>query len=123
MGEVVAAVVNELNKGDKAKSLLVLPEGILINYLARIPSNAAFYAYFYSSPELIAALEERPPERVVIISRDLREYGMQRFGEAPGKGAEILSWLNEHYVRYAHAGGDPLDPRQRGVAFYRRSRD
>ena len=120
-GELVDAATKSLKKEGKVGSLLVLPEGIMINYLTRIPSTVPYYFYASTPPELVTELETRPPERVVVISRDLREYGIERYGDTPGHGQEILEWLSRNYARYAHAGGNPLDVRSRGVAFFKQN--
>jgi hypothetical protein len=56
----------------------------------------------------------------VLISRDLREYGIQRYGERSGSGEDILSWIDREYERVWSVGGDPLDYRQRGGVILRR---
>jgi hypothetical protein len=56
----------------------------------------------------------------VIISRDLREYGIQRYGEKPGSGQQILLWVADHYERATSLGGDPLDCRQYGGVILKR---
>jgi hypothetical protein len=65
-------------------------------------------------------LEEHPPDRVVVISRDLREYGVQRYGEATGSGRELLQWAAANYDLAFSVGGDPLDIRQRGSVVLKR---
>jgi hypothetical protein len=50
----------------------------------------------------------------VIISRDLREYGVQRYGDGFGSGQQLLQWAVANYDRVLSIGGDPLDVRQRG---------
>jgi hypothetical protein len=119
-GEIVAAVTSELTKS-KPDSLLVVPEGIMINYLARIPSTLPSYFYSATGPQLIAELEARPPDCVVVISRDLREYGVERYGDNSGSGQEILAWLSQNYGKIAQIGGNPLDVRQRGAVILKRT--
>jgi hypothetical protein len=69
--------------------------------------------------QVVTALGQHRPDWIVLISRDLREYGIQRYGERPGRGQEILSWINSEYERVWSVGGDPLDPRQRGGVIFR----
>ena len=119
-GEVVDAVTNALEKMDRDKGLVVLPEGIMINYLTRSASTVPGYFFASTGPQLMAELEAHPPEHVVLISRDLREYGIERYGEKSGQGREILLWLSQHYRQIAQIGGNPLDHRQRGAVIFRR---
>jgi hypothetical protein len=62
----------------------------------------------------------KPPDWVVIISRDLREYGILRYGEGPGKGQQILRWVSDNYHPEMSVGGDPLDVEQSGAVLLKR---
>jgi len=125
-GEIVGLVSAELLKPPHDQTLLVLPEGVMINYLARQPSPLADVYYFGSATDdgreerIVRELEEHPPDRVVVISRDLREYGVQRYGEATGSGRELLQWAAANYDLTFSVGGDPLDVRQRGGVVLKR---
>lgn len=114
-GEMVGAVVKYLEKIEKKESLLVLPEGLIINYLVRTPLALPYLAMLASSPELTHELDEKPPQYVVLISRDLREYGVERYGDKAGQGKETIAWLSQHYRQVGHLGGNPLDVKQRGA--------
>jgi hypothetical protein len=76
----------------QAQTLLVLPEGEMINYLARLPSPVAPFFFFSAATSggreaaIVRDLEKSPPDWIVLVSRDLREYGVQRYGESPGTG-------------------------------------
>jgi hypothetical protein len=119
-GEIVSLVSAELLKMPRDQTLLVLPEGMMINYLARQPSPVPDIYFFGvatghgGEERIVKALQQHPPDRVVIISRDLREYGVQRYGEGPGSGQQLLQWAVANYDPAFSIGGDPLDVRQRG---------
>jgi hypothetical protein len=127
-GKIMGTLVDRLAKGSPGQTLLVLPEGEMINYLARMPSPVApffFYSFALSGGReaaLVNQLSEHPPDWVVIISRDLREYGIGRYGEAPGEGQSILGWVSENYQREMAVGGDPLDVGQAGGVLLKRVR-
>lgn len=112
--------------GGEAAALLVLPEGEMINYLARRPSPVAPFFFFSAATSggreaaIVRDLEQRPPDWIVLVSRDLREYGVQRYGESPEQGGQILDWAGDRYEVAATFGGDPLDFRQRGLMILRR---
>jgi len=112
----------------RPQTLLVLPEGEMINYLAGMPSPVAPF-FFYSAAtrggreaEIVRQLDRNPPDWIVLVSRDLREYGVQRYGESPEQGGQILDWAGDRYEVAATFGGDPLDYRQRGLMILRRRR-
>ncbi len=108
----------------ECKTLVVLPEGVMLNYLLRKPSTIPEFMFTPSlnrgalGARFLEGLKTRPPDCVVLISRDLQEFGVYRFGETPEHGKEILSWLEENYKPFRQIGGDPLDVHQRGVTLY-----
>jgi hypothetical protein len=112
----------------ECKTLVVLPEGVMLNYLLRKPSTIPEFMFVPSlirgamGTRLLEGLKTRPPDCVVLISRDMQEFGVSRFGDAPEHGSEVLSWLDENYKSFRQIGGDPLDVNQRGVTLYERQK-
>jgi hypothetical protein len=112
-GEIVGTVVGRLAQAPAGQPLLVLPEGQMINYLVRMPSPVA--AGFFGGAlisggreaTLVGDLKQHPPDWVVILFRDLGEYGITHFGEAPGKGQQIMEWVSENYEQEMLVGDDP----------------
>jgi uncharacterized membrane protein len=125
-GELVNAVSQALREAPPRQTLVVLPEGEMINYLARRPSPIAPFIYYAMATaaggedRIVEDLGRHPPDWVVIISRGLVEFNIERYGEQPGEGREILSWVNKNYETAASVGGDPLDNRQHGVVLLTR---
>jgi hypothetical protein len=109
-----------------SETLLVLPEGIMINYLSRRATPLATTHFFADAladgreAELVRALERTPPDWVIVATRDLRENGIMRYGERPGRGELLLRWVVTHCEAVGTLGGDPLDPDQCGAYFYKR---
>jgi hypothetical protein len=118
--------VSKFLQQQSAPTVLVLPEGLMINYLARKPSPVPpLFFYFHATAHgrealLVQQLEERPPEWVVLLSRDLRGAGIERYGAKSGSGKELLAWVAGHYNQFATAADDPFDPDQQGLIVYRR---
>jgi hypothetical protein len=63
-------------------------------------------------------LKASPPDRIVLISRDLREVGAERFGDAVGHGKLLLDFVERNYDRVVTLGGNPLDVNQHGAWVY-----
>ena len=68
-------------------TLAVIPEGITINYLANVPTTLTFHTFTpveVDAPQIedaiVRELTTHPPDRVLMVSRDLREYGATAFG-------------------------------------------
>ncbi len=119
-GLYVNAVLRQLETrlapGDE---LLVLPEGITINYLARRRTPTSFVNFMppelllFGEANMVAALEANPPAVVVLAHKSTAEYGFPFFGA--DYGTVLAGWVREHY---AHAwtdprGGYPLQPETR----------
>jgi hypothetical protein len=127
-GELVNNVSEFLRQMPGNRTLLVLPEGEMINYLTRLPSPVAPFFLFSAATHdgrekiIVEQLQQHAPDWVVVISRDLREYGVARYGESQGQGRSILEWTSSHYRLAAAFGGDPLDVRRRGAVVLKHQR-
>jgi hypothetical protein len=127
-GSLVEEARQTLIGRSECKTLVVLPEGVMLNYLLRKPSTIPQFMFVPSllrgamGARLLEGLKTRPPDCVVLISRDMQEFGVSRFGDTPEHGSEVLSWLDENYKSFRQIGGDPLDVNQRGVTLYERQK-
>ena len=125
-GDLVNVLSQALAHVPAGQTAIVLPEGTMINYLARVPSPVATVYFFGSAIEngrearVVADLQRHPPDWVVLLSRDLREFGIQRYGERPGGGLLILEWVAANYESVGVWGGDPLEVDERGAVLLRR---
>ena len=70
--------------------------------------------------KLVEKLRQHPPDWVFLVSVNLRENGIERYGEKSGSGQELLQWLQEDYQRVAKTGGDPLDTKDPGAQIFAR---
>ena len=106
----------------------MIPEGITINYLADVPTTLTFHTFTpveVDAPQvedaIVRELTAHPPDRVLMVSRDLREYGARGFGVDYDlrAGALIRSQLprRAHLARAAVSG----DAFSRGDAEARRA--
>lgn len=101
-----AAVLNEFltytgRRG--ARSLVVMPEGIAMNYFLGIPDPLTyntFSAVEIATPELerdvVREIDTRKPELIALDNQYVREFGVAEFGV--GYGTIILDDLRSHYV-------------------------
>jgi hypothetical protein len=125
-GAAVGILTGYLRQVPPGGSLLVLPEGVMINYLSRMPGTVAPCTFYSAATaggreeQIVGELEKRPPDWVVIISRDLSDYGVDRYGADVGNGRLILQWVNANYSSLVSFGGDPLDRNQFGGIILKR---
>lgn len=103
-GPLVRDALNALEQtADSGTTLAVMPEGVMLNYLLR--RHSPLRVVTLMPPELMAfgenkiltSLVSNPPDVVVLIDRDVDEYGYPAFGADRRYGLSIVSWVNEHY--------------------------
>lgn len=112
-GFYVNAMVARLSKLARPGATLgVLPEGIMINYLARMESPARLSTYLpdgialMGEQALLAPYREKPPDFIVIASRDATEHGATTFGIDYAR--ETLRWIVANYEPIETVGASPL---------------
>jgi hypothetical protein len=82
-----AAILNRVIATVQAGTLAVMPEGITINYLTRTRTPLTFHTFtpvetanVVAEDAILRELSVHPPDRVLLVSRDVREYGAIGFG-------------------------------------------
>jgi hypothetical protein len=50
-------------------------------------------------------MAQTPPDYVIVLSRDLREYGVNAFGAEGNQGYLIFQWLRANYTTEARSQG------------------
>lgn len=106
------------------QTITVLPEGVMINYLARRETPSPYLTYMpdgvalLGEEALLAPLRARPPDWVVIARRDTSELGASIFGVDYAQAT--LAWLRENYQSDGLIGADPLRPGAYGMLLLRR---
>ena len=95
-------------------TLLVLPEGGMVNYLTRRTNPTRHLKFLppeleiFGEAEILADLEAHPPDFVALIQRDTAEYGLPLFGTHYGQ--RLLDWARDAYVLVVRDGAEPLRP-------------
>jgi hypothetical protein len=98
----------------RVRSLVALPEGVMLNYLARIPNPTPYVNFvppellFFGEPAWLAALEAHPPEAIALVHKDTSEYGYRFFGRDYAR--EVARWVESGYRASASFGQEPLQP-------------
>ena len=112
---MVASLVDwvDANLSSQA-TLLVLPEGVMVNYLTRRinPTRHINFAppeiMIFGEERILEDLRAQPPDYVALVHRETHEYGLPLFGTdyAP----RLLEWVREDYELVARVGAPPLVP-------------
>ncbi len=108
------------------RSVLVLPEGVMINYWLRRTTPLHVTdpippVYAVEGPRALERLVKNPPAEVVLISRNTLEFGVPSFGYDAASGKPMLDWILARYSQAGTMGGSPLDYRTFGVRIFRRN--
>lgn len=113
-------------EGGRRPTVLVVPEGIMINYLARSENPTPFINFMppemilFGEPNMLAALDRRPPDLVVVTHKPTREYGLPWFGRS--YATDLGAWLRGRYHLVQLYGDPPLQPASRfGIAILARN--
>jgi hypothetical protein len=120
-GEIVKRFTESLIRLPNNQTLVVIPEGIMINYLARKKSPVVVQA-FYTSRQiekgLVKDMENSKPNWIIFMTRDLTEYGVTKYGTKGQSGELIINWLNNHYHMSIFYGQDPIKGVGAGAVLY-----
>ena len=124
-GMAVERMVNWLNRRAQPQdTLAVLPEGIMINYLARLRNSTPIITtipsdiVMFGEERLLQLIEEAPPTYVALVHRDDAEYGYRFFGRDYGQS--IVKWLGQSYRPAELIGDMPLRDDRFGILILKR---
>jgi hypothetical protein len=95
-GLLVNWSVEHMRTAPPGATLLVLPEGVMINYLSR--HERPMPEFQRDEAEYIKQLRRSRPDYVILIWGDQRDGGISRFGDPGQPGEKIEQWLRENYV-------------------------
>ncbi len=102
-GSAVNWCVERLRSIPPGATLLVLPEGVMINYLTR--HERPMPEFVSDEEDYIRQLGRTRPDYVIYIWGDQRDGGIRRFGDPGQPGEKIVNWLRENYaIEATHQG-------------------
>jgi hypothetical protein len=97
-----ARILNALIATVHDGTLVIIPEGITINYLTRTRTPLSFHTFTpvetadaSVESSILRELNAHPPDRVALVTRDVREYGSRGFGV--DYGLRIVALLRSRY--------------------------
>ena len=86
----------------RGQSLVIIPEGITLNYLVDTPTTLTYHtftpvetAYPSVEDDILREIARRPPQRIAIVTRDVREFGARGFGF--DYDLRLAAWIRAHY--------------------------
>jgi len=99
----------------------------MINYLARRRTPTPYLNFMppelilFGEDHMVKALDQSPPDCVVLVHKDTSEYGLPLFGHDYGR--ELMSWVRSRYRQtwVDPRADEPLVPGARfGIAILER---
>jgi hypothetical protein len=106
------------------ESLLVVPEGVMVNYLSRQESPTPYINFMppeltlFGEDRILMALRKCPPDYVLVVHKDTDEYGYRFFGRDYGE--KIYCWVRANYEIVSSIGAPPLRDERFGMVLMRR---
>ena len=104
-GAAVAEVLTRIESVIPAQaSFVVLPEGIMLNYLSRRVNPTPYVTFMppelaiFGERNILMAMQEHPPDFVLLVPKDTSEYGVGPFGDDPNYGMHIMQWVKQEYA-------------------------
>lgn len=102
------------NETPPGATLLVLPEGVMVNYLTRRINPTRHVNFMptelviFGEQAILKDFKRNPPDVVALVHRDTSEYGLPLFGTDYGRS--LLKWARDEYRMVIRIGPEPLRP-------------
>ncbi len=107
-------------------TLMVLPEGITMNYLLRRTNPTPYYlltpwemAAYGGEAMILDKMQSNQPDFVAILNINMRDHGRGLFGD-PEYGQKIIAWIDADYKKFKTFNLTPHHPDNFGISLYRR---
>jgi hypothetical protein len=111
-GPVMSEVLHLIERHVGARqSLAVLPEGAMVNFLTRRVNPTPYVNFMpvelatFGEERMLQAFRTTPPDVVLLVHKDVAEYGLRYFGADYGRA--LGEWIGTHYERVATVGEPP----------------
>jgi hypothetical protein len=115
-GAVVNKAIEALrSRARPDQTLVVLPEGVMINYLTRHVNPTPYTVFIpvelamYGEARMLASLQAHPPDYVMFVHRETEEYGVRYFGRDYAR--QIYTWIGQNFQPVTVIGALPFHGR------------
>ena len=109
------------------ETCLVLPEGVMLNFLTRRENPTPYCnlmvpeLVYYGEGTILNEFKSHSPDVILVaLCKDPSEYGVGPFGVDPANGRMIMEWIESAYRPVALFGSDPLAGYAMGIKVYRK---
>ncbi len=126
-GEAVNQLLQQIeSRMSPAANFVVLPEGVMVNYLTRRRNPTPFVNFMppelaiFGESAILQALQAHPPDYVILMHKDTAEYGVKFFGADPDYGKLIMDWVASRYRPVWQTQHEPLKDKNFGIKLLER---
>lgn len=105
-----AGVLTTFLEHVKSGTLVVIPEGISLDYLAGVTTTLTYHTFTpveIDDPRvelpIVREISAKPPDRIAIVDREVKEFGYRGFGV--DYGFHLAKWIAAHYRPEAQLRG------------------
>jgi hypothetical protein len=106
--------------------MVVIPEGAMISYLSRHRNPTPYLNFlppemlYYGESTILASMKATSPKFIVLVRRNVKEFGEDNFGASPRYGKQMLDWINLEYVTMKLIGDEPFEGDGVGIKIMKR---
>ena len=110
----------------QSSSLAVLPEGVMINFLLKMPNPTPFINLCppewsaFDGHKIEKAYSDNPPNWIILLSRPMREYGEEGF--CISYGNTLCEWIQSNYTQVITFGEVPFVRGKSGAILLKNNR-
>lgn len=123
----LAAAISWINANVPAgKTLAVVPEGVMVNYLCRRPNPSGYPVWLppeleaFGQPNMINAFERHSSDYIILLHHSGSEYNVKYFGQQPEYGLSLMQWIRQNYDVEFQEGDVPLQTAHFGLQILKR---
>ena len=125
VGPCINDAIGEIRKLIREdETLLVLPEGIMFNYLSRRVNPFPYISFMPFEQEtigedkILGAMVTSSPDYIILIDRDMTEFGYKGFGV--DYGLNVFAWIKENYKLFKKISSFPIQGRSFNIFICKR---
>lgn len=126
-GEILNNTIYTMEKLLKEGEIfLVLPQGVMLNYLLKRVSFTKYYTFLpsdyemYGEDEILSDLINTPPDYILLVDVDTSFLGYKHFGK--DYGVKTYSWIEENYQPYQLIGSWPFTDKGFGILICKKTK-
>lgn len=109
----------------KEETFTVVPEGVMLNYLARRRSTVPYMNFMpteftiFGQSTILQSFKDDPPDFIIIADKEATEWGYRYFGH-PGYGENVFRWILDNYQPVKQILNKPLSGQGFGILITRK---